>query len=64
MSEQRHVLIDAYVLAVPAEYAGTGSGGDDYQQQYYPYRLKLTTFEERDVFPIFFIVTNQIFFLP
>ena len=29
MSEQRHGLSDAYVLAVPAEYAGTGSGGGD-----------------------------------
>jgi len=50
------------VLAVPAEYAGASSGSGDHPQQYYLHRPKLTTFEEKDLFPIFLIGAKKIFF--
>jgi len=43
------------VLTVPAEYAGASSGSGDHPQQYYLHRPKLTTLEEKDIFPISFI---------
>mgnify|MGYP000474606394 CR=1 FL=1 len=61
MSEQRRGLGDACVLAVPAEYAGPSSGSGDHPQQYYLHRL--TTLEEKDFFPIFFIGPKK-YFLP
>jgi len=50
MSEQRRWFVDAFVLAVPAEYAGASSRSGDHPQQYYLHRPKLTTFEEKDLF--------------
>ena len=61
MSEQRRGLVDACVLAVPTEYAGASSGSGDHPQQYYLHRPKLTTLEEKDFSPIFFIA-QQFFF--
>jgi len=59
MSEQGRCPGDACVLAVPAEYAGAGSGSGDQQQKYYLHRPKLTTLEEKDFFPNFFIGTKR-----
>ena len=61
MSEQRRGLGDACVLPVPVEYTGASSGSGDHPQQYYLHRPKLTTFEEKDVFPIFFLVKKYFY---
>jgi len=61
MSEQRRGLGNACVLTVPAEYACASSVCGDHQQQYDPYRPKLTTFEEKD-FPPIFSLSQKIFF--
>jgi len=53
MSEQRRGLGNACVLVVPAEYAGASSSSGDHPQQYYLYRPKLTTLEEKDFFSNF-----------
>ena len=65
MSEQRRGLGDACVLAVtvPAENAGASSGSGDHPQQHYLHCPKLTTLEEKDFFPIFFIGPKK-YFLP
>jgi len=47
MSEQRRGLGDASELAVPAEYAGAGSGSGDHPQQYYLHRPKLMTLQAK-----------------
>jgi len=57
MSEQRRGLGDAYVLAVPVEYAGASSGSGDHPQQYYFHRPKLTTLQKK-TFPRFFFPKN------
>jgi len=62
VSEQRRGLGDVCVLAVPVEYAGASPNIGGHPQQYYLHRPKLTTFEEKDVFPIFFLVKK--IFLP
>jgi len=53
MSEQRRGLGDASELAVPAEYAGAGSGSGDHPQQYYLHRPKLMTLQAKYFFLIF-----------
>ena len=60
MSEQSRGLSDACVLAVPAQYASPSSGSGDHPQQYFLHRL--TTLEEKDVSPIFFIGAKKIVF--
>ena len=61
MSEQGRCPGDACVLAVPAEYAGAGSGSGDQQQKYYLHRPKLTTLEEKDFFLIFLIAKKYFY---
>jgi len=62
MSEQRRGLGDACMLAVPAEYARASSSSGDHPQQYYLHCPKLTTLEEKDFFPTFFIGPKNIFY--
>ena len=54
MSEQRRGLGDASELAVPAEYAGAGSGSGDHPQQYYLHHPKLTTLVDKNFSPFFY----------
>jgi len=59
MSEHRRRLGDACVSAVPAEHAGASSSSGDHHQQYYLHCPNLATFEEKDLFLIFFNAKNK-----